>query len=157
MRFLLILLVSMSCAHQNSRLSPDQVWLHEQLLQINNPILLKIYSKISTIEVSDHSCDPGQIACTKFIFPNTIYLTSASMKMRQSMRASTLLHEAAHHYYHYYSHSNCNNQSGYNCDYKWESSYGAEVLFYQGLIQLNPKNIEYAQEYELLRVNLQIK
>lgn len=110
------------------------------------------------VVLSNDDCDHGQIACTKPLFFNTIFVTKSYFFLPVVDRLATLIHEGAHHYYHYYHHDKCSEGSykGSNvCDSGLQSSYGVEIKLYQQLLKMNPGNQEFQEKINLLKKNIQ--
>lgn len=110
------------------------------------------------VTLSNDDCDHGQIACTKPLFFNTIFVTNSFFTLSTIDRLATLIHEGAHHFYHYYHHDKCIGgvyESYHVCDTGLKSSYGIEIKLYQQLLKMQPGNLELQHKINLLKKNIQ--
>lgn len=110
------------------------------------------------LALSNDDCDHGQIACTKPLFFNTIFITRSFFTLSPIDRLATLIHEGAHHFYHYYHHDKCTGgiyKGSHVCDVGLESSYGVEIKLYRQLLKMEPSNQEFQEKINLLKKNIQ--
>lgn len=172
MKFSIFALIFISCSTQNPLSSSQNVKQVDVKILANSILtsmqdsknnseendLKSLLSLDYKVALSNDDCDRGQIACTKPLFFNTIFVTNPFFTLSTVDRLATLIHEGAHHFYHYYHHEKCIDgvyKSYHMCDTGLKSSYGIEIKLYQQLLKIEPSSLEFQEKIDLLKKNIQ--